>query len=284
MAYIFDPIRNTFVDDEDTSLGNKLALNDEEFEKLLKIPGVFRASEAMQPPPRQEVLDREAINRFIRDNKAQGGRVNLQNGLGVMTLDPFKPTINPIDSGRLENVLGVGIPIVGGASLLEKYFKKKTEEDKKNIIPSDDKIPGTEPPEGPDFTELSLEVLREAVKDRDYNKEGFFKNINKYSKEKHGGNLKRAIADLINTTDPKKINNFYSGITQAAKRKNFKFDAVGGRTLKSDIPVSKVPLDFKDFTTQLRTDTSVLDNRVKELKLDKYRVLYKIELFDAKIL
>ena len=80
MAYIFDPIRNTFVDDEDTSLGNKLALNDEEFEKLLKIPGVFRASEAPQPPPRQEVLDREAINRFIRDNKAQGGRVNLQDG------------------------------------------------------------------------------------------------------------------------------------------------------------------------------------------------------------
>ena len=227
MAYIFDPIRNTFVDDEDTSLGNKLALNDEEFEKLLKIPGVFRASEAMQPPQRPDVQTIEAINRFVTDNprdqKANGGRVNLQDGLGVMTLDPFKPTINPIDSGSLENVLGTGIPIVGGASLLEKYFKKKAEEDKKNIIPSDDKIPGTEPPEGPDFTELSLEVLREAVKDRDYNKEGFFKNINKYSKEKHGGNLKRAIADLINTTDPKKINNFYSGITQAAKRKNFKF-------------------------------------------------------------
>jgi hypothetical protein len=80
LAYIFDPIRNTFVDDEDTSLGNKLALNDEEFEKLLKIPGVFRASEAMQPPPRQEVLDREAINRFIRDNRANGGRINFENG------------------------------------------------------------------------------------------------------------------------------------------------------------------------------------------------------------
>ena len=75
MAYIFDPIRNTFVDDEDVSLGNKLALNDEEFEKLLKIPGVFRASEAPQPPERQEVLDREAINRFMRDNNAQGGMI-----------------------------------------------------------------------------------------------------------------------------------------------------------------------------------------------------------------
>ena len=85
MAYIFDPIRNTFVDDEDTSLGNKLALNDEEFEELLKIPGVFRASEAMQPPPRQEVLDREAINRFIRDNKAQGGMI----GGGVISGEDY---------------------------------------------------------------------------------------------------------------------------------------------------------------------------------------------------
>ena len=85
MAYIFDPIRNTFVDDEDVSLGNKLALNDEEFEKLLKIPGVFRASEAPQPPPRQEVLDREAINRFIRDNNAQGGMI----GGGVISGEDY---------------------------------------------------------------------------------------------------------------------------------------------------------------------------------------------------
>ena len=28
MAYIFDPIQNTFIDDEDTSLGNKLQLNE----------------------------------------------------------------------------------------------------------------------------------------------------------------------------------------------------------------------------------------------------------------
>ena len=36
MAYIFDPIRNTFIDDEDKSLGNKLALNDEEIDKVIK--------------------------------------------------------------------------------------------------------------------------------------------------------------------------------------------------------------------------------------------------------
>ena len=37
MAYIFDPLRNTFIDDEDTSLGNKLALvDDDELEKAIK--------------------------------------------------------------------------------------------------------------------------------------------------------------------------------------------------------------------------------------------------------
>ena len=89
MAYIFDPIRNTFVDDEDTSLGNKLALNDEEFEKLLKIPGVFRASEAMQPPQRPDVQTIEAINRFVTDNprdkNAEGGMI----GGGVISGEDY---------------------------------------------------------------------------------------------------------------------------------------------------------------------------------------------------
>ena len=39
MAYVFDPINNTLIDDEDKSLGNKLALNDEELQKILNIPG-----------------------------------------------------------------------------------------------------------------------------------------------------------------------------------------------------------------------------------------------------
>ena len=84
MAYVFDPINNTLIDDEDKSLGNKLALNDNEFQKLLDIPGVFRASEAPQPPPRPDVQEIEAINRFIRDNpveKAEGGRLKAAGPL-----------------------------------------------------------------------------------------------------------------------------------------------------------------------------------------------------------
>ena len=76
MAYIFDPIQNTFIDDEDTSLGNKLALNTDEFQKLLDIPGVFKASDAPQPPVRPDVQEIELFNRFNRENpekKTEGG-------------------------------------------------------------------------------------------------------------------------------------------------------------------------------------------------------------------
>ena len=89
MAYVFDPINNTLIDDEDKSLGNKFALNNEEFEKLLKIPGVFRASEAMQPPQRPDVQTIEAINRFVTDNprdkNAEGGMIRQNFGDGTIT-------------------------------------------------------------------------------------------------------------------------------------------------------------------------------------------------------
>ena len=113
LAYIFDAIRNTFVDDEDKSLGNKLALNDDEFQKLLDIPGVFRASEAPPPPPRPDVQDIEAINRFMRDNpvnKAEGGRINFAAaGLALPALS------YPISYGL---ATALGISTAGGAKVL----------------------------------------------------------------------------------------------------------------------------------------------------------------------
>ena len=92
------------IDDEDKSLGNKLALNDDEFQKLLDIPGVFRASEAPQPPQRPDVQEIEAINRFMRDNpveKAEGGKIgggviagkNFGNRTGFA--NPVSPLSSP---------------------------------------------------------------------------------------------------------------------------------------------------------------------------------------------
>jgi hypothetical protein len=76
MAYIFDPIRNTFVDDEDTSLGNKLALNDTSEEIIRQIdeqfgPGtVFPASEAPTPP---KTIERDMYKNAFKESAADGG-------------------------------------------------------------------------------------------------------------------------------------------------------------------------------------------------------------------
>ena len=75
LAYIFDPLRNTFIDDEDTSLGNKLALvDDDELEKAIKQiddkfgPGtVFPASDLPENKPK-EVEDTEQFNRFNKSH------------------------------------------------------------------------------------------------------------------------------------------------------------------------------------------------------------------------
>jgi len=78
MAYIFDPIRNTFVDDEDTSLGNKLALNDnDELDKAIRQldeqfgPGTtFPASEAPIPP---KTIERDMYKNAFKESAADGG-------------------------------------------------------------------------------------------------------------------------------------------------------------------------------------------------------------------
>jgi hypothetical protein len=78
LAYIFDPERNTFIDDEDTSLGNKLALIDnDELDKAIKQlddkfgPGTtFPASEAPTPP---KTIDRDMYKNAFKESAADGG-------------------------------------------------------------------------------------------------------------------------------------------------------------------------------------------------------------------
>ena len=78
MAYIFDPIRNTFIDDEDKSLGNKLALNDEEIDKVIKQiddkfgPGTVVPASELPPKenPYKDFMDRNPA--------ADGGSARLK--------------------------------------------------------------------------------------------------------------------------------------------------------------------------------------------------------------
>ena len=376
MAYIFDPIQNTFIDDEDKSLGNKLALNDDKFQELLEIPGVIRASEAPQPPEKPAVKEIELFNRFntdnpnIKDEKADGGRVNLAAAIPIapMAIGPMAKALGISTAGlgtmeassKIGNYLkenpevmntpefrglalafGLNIPgiIAPDADEIEKTRKEIQEGLKPGESKPIDEGPivlgGSEPPkiettetfpaeldklpfkEEFPIQEEKLPIIFEnrkaATNDlkKDFDDKSwkdtvvitgspakgtrksvpqktnvpFFEKLNTYTKKYHGGNLKSAIKEIGNIqTKPgirnNKLESLYTSITNAANRSDFKFDSIGN-VLQSDIKQSKVLLKLPDFTNRLKTNPSVLDNRIKELKIDKDVVLNRAQLQDA---
>ena len=187
MAYIFDPIRNTFVDDEDTSLGNKLALNDTSEEIIRQIdeqfgPGtVFPASEL--PPKENPYKDFED-----RNPAANGGmmRQNYENGSEVMTLNPLFPEkstdfmsqeFKPLDiGGAIIPPLAIG----AGAKRLSDIFFNKDEDESKELetIEEDKKDPERpleEPPQKDPFepdTLIKIKELTDAYRETKTRKEG----------------------------------------------------------------------------------------------------------------
>ena len=138
MAYIFDPIRNTFVDDEDTSLGNKLALNDTSEEIIRQIdeqfgPGtVFPASEL--PPKENPYKDFEDRNpmagiedetrnyylKYLKDRpeNARGGKDKI---IPLKTFAPAFIKENAADGGLMRQNFKVGSP----QSMILQYGAKK---------------------------------------------------------------------------------------------------------------------------------------------------------------
>ena len=380
MAYVFNPTTNTLIDDEDKSLGNKLALNDDEFQKLLDIPGVFRASEAPQPPVRPDVQEIEAINRFMRDNpveKAEGGSIR-QNFVAAGLAVPFAPALSYPASYGLATLFGLstagGAKVLGdrvtnhikdnpeilndprfkaaalsfGISLpgyiapdadeMEREKEKIKEMTKPVGFPAEPQIDvplttGEKPEvkidtkesfpaeenikpvvEGFPADTKQLPIIFENKKtdlndlQKDFDDKSwrdttvitgagatrksvgqktnipFFEKLNKYSKDYHDGNLKSAIKEIgnikIKTGERNnKLESLYTTISNAAKRSDFKFDTSSDK-LTSNILQSKVPLKFTDLTDRLRTDSSVVDNRIKELKVDKNKVYNRIELQD----
>ena len=72
MAYIFDPIRKTYIDDEDQSLGNKLALLDPDLEDAIRQigekygPDTIKTLDQLPENKPAEVEQTEQFNRFNR--------------------------------------------------------------------------------------------------------------------------------------------------------------------------------------------------------------------------
>ena len=127
MAYIFDQERNTFIDDEDKSLGNKLALIDnDELDKAIKQideqfgPGtVFPASEL--PPKENPYKDFEDRNpmagiedetrdyylKYLKDRpeNARGGKNKI---IPLKTFAPAFIKENAANGGMMRQNFAVG--------------------------------------------------------------------------------------------------------------------------------------------------------------------------------
>jgi hypothetical protein len=377
MAYIFDPLRNTFIDDEDTSLGNKLALVDnEEIDKVIKQiddkfgPGTMTTLDQLPENKPKEVEDTEQFNRFNKLYQ-DGGRVNLAAaiplapmaiaplakafgistaGLGVMEasnkvanyLKENPSVMNTPEFRGIALAFGLNIPgiIAPDADEMEREAEKIREMTKPTGFPAEtEKMPiktgETTPPEIdtkesfpaeleklPFKEEFPMETQqlpiifenRKAATDdlkKDFDDKSwkdtvvitgsptkgtrksvsqktnvpFFEKLNTYTKEYHGGNLKSAIKEIGGIqTKPgirdNKLESLYTSITNAAKRADFKFDSTGN-ILQSDIKQSKVLLKLPEFTNQLKTNPNVLDNRIKELKIDKDVALNRTQLQDV---
>ena len=97
MAYVYDPINNTLIDDEDKSLGNKLAVLDSDLEKVLQElnekfgPGTIQ--EGTQGIPQPPIKIPQAIFEFeerMKGRMADGGRIGFEDGGGVFGKEALK--------------------------------------------------------------------------------------------------------------------------------------------------------------------------------------------------
>ena len=123
LAYIFDRLRNTFIDDEDTSLGNKLALVDnEEIDKVIKQiddkfgPGTMTTLDQLPENKPKEVEDTEAFNRFNKLYQ-DGGRVNLAAAIPLA----------PIAIAPLAKAFGIstaGLGVMEASNKVANYLKE----------------------------------------------------------------------------------------------------------------------------------------------------------------
>ena len=108
--------------------------------------GVTFASDMARPEPKREVVEIDAFNQFnLRNPRAEGGRAGYFAGALVQGANVAKPIVSPL--------LRKGAEIIGGTALGKRlsdtFLTKKEDEDKKEIIPSDDKKPNIEPPKDP---------------------------------------------------------------------------------------------------------------------------------------
>ena len=373
MAYVFDYINNTLIDDEDKSLGNKLAVLDSDLEKVLQElnekfgPGTIQQGTQGIPQPEKKIP--QAIFEFeerMKGRMAKGGRLKAAfpllapallpyaaaflgtaaTGLGLQrqiqnyfennpdAIDKFKDYVSksigytgegqvfgPDDKDRKEAepiILSTPIETEGIKDYRESFgddeLAKSLLKTKPEIFPAGENIkPVVEGfPADTEQLPIIFENKKTDLKDlkKDFDNKSwvdttivtgspaqgtrksvgqktnvpFFKKLDKYSQDYHGGNLKSAVKEISGIEVKKgernnKLESLYTTIQNAAERSDFKFDTKSD-ILQSDIKQSKALLKFPDLTNRLRTDSSVVDNRIKELKIDTNKIFNRAETQD----
>ena len=304
MAYIFDPIRNTFVDDEDTSLGNKLALNDTSEEIIRQIdeqfgPGtLFPASEAPPPP---KTIERDMFKNAFKESAADGGmmRQNYENGAEVMTLNPLFPT-RDIDSDDFQpiDVPGAIIPPLaigaGAKRLSDILFSKDEDDDKKEIEKLDDEnniIPPEFDPKDPKFVENIIEkalTLKEIKDTFDKSKKlydqkkmskvveltdkNFAQKLANLIDKNYQGNVNAAAMDILGVKEKtKEVENLRVRINSLFTNRGIdRGERIGNRAPSLlDFETDTPKTSWSDFTTKVSQDSSYIKNLTKPLIKNK---------------
>jgi hypothetical protein len=123
LAYVFDYVNNTLIDDEDKSLGNKFAVLDPELEKVLQElnekfgPGTIQeGTQGIPPPP---VKTPQAIFEFeerMKGRMADGGKVRQNFAAAGLAL----PALSYPASFGLAKIFGLSTAGVGATELGNK--------------------------------------------------------------------------------------------------------------------------------------------------------------------
>ena len=345
MAYIFDPIQNTFIDDEDTSLGNKLQLNEvlmadattemdqapdsflrpkrfdiiegkelpaetlEDFDVAFRKPNakggrvnlntgsglpsdyplsdidnklneVINAFKKLPSRSQERIGFQRFFEIYAKENFATGGRVNLQAGTNVMTLNPVFPergTDIMSDEPKLLDVPGgIAFPAgltLGGMKLKDIFFNK--DESKEEIvdrikkIEKDKKDPNQEPPKLPD-DKLEKFLIKEAV---DRLKE---KEMDKKKRDDRTV-LARDLGLAVTRSglyEIRKDENYFNNRLQTLKDKDVNFDGYYSTREIANLLGIKTNSGVEDFVKR-KNVPSVKEGLFKVIKLNDFLDAYQ---------
>jgi hypothetical protein len=278
MAYVFDPINNTLIDDEDKSLGNKFALMDSELEKAIRELnekfGPDTVQQGTQGIPQPPIKTPQAIFEFeerMKGRMAEGGDVRQNLAFGALAYAPAainvaRPFVGPIVRKGAEVLGGTAL----GSRLGDIFFSKDKGDDKKEIIPSNNKTPsGDKPPEDPLENLITLTKAKDVFDTIDnlyktgrsneipeYRTKEFANSIKNLVDTKYGGNISKLAGDL--GIERVRINTLF-------KKYGIKALREGNKTMQTIfLEQDQDKLFLKNLTDEMKYDEQYLIDRIKK--------------------